>query len=114
MTHTELVEAMMEAASAHGLARLFKNQSGVAKQVSIVAGKKKTFYTPYGVGPNGGGGHDLIGFLTPSGRFCSLDAKIGRDKLSDDQIKWMRWVILGGGIAGEFRSVEEGLALLRS
>lgn len=109
MTHTELVEAMMVAASDAGLARLFKNQSGVNRMKK----EGRIWVVPYGVGPEGGGGHDLLGWKIPTGQFCSLDAKIWPDKLSASQKKWARWVIAGGGIAGAFYSVEEGLALLR-
>lgn len=110
MMHGELIDAIIQAASDAGH-RLFKNHSGVAKHTKMVDGKKKTWTVRYGVGPSDGGGHDLIGW-TRDGRFASIDAKVGRDKLSDEQKKWMRWVILGGGVSGEARSVEQALAIL--
>lgn len=108
-SHGELVDAIILAASASGLARLFKNQSGVARHHD--KGTGKVHYTRYGVGPKGGGGHDLIGWRM-DGRFVSIDAKIGRDVMSEDQLKWQRWVIAGGGISGEARSVDDAMNLI--
>lgn len=109
MTHSELVEAILLAAPDAG-ARLFKNHSGVARY-STATGKRSTI--KYGLGPVGGGGHDLIGWRVSDGRFISIDAKVGRDKLSDAQEKWMRWVIAGGGLSGAARSVDEAVAIIR-
>ena len=110
MTHGELINAIILEASQSGLARLFKNQSGVARH----KGKNgKSYTTAYGVGPDGGGGHDMIGWLVGSGKFVSIDAKVGPDKLSASQEKWMAWVIADGGIAGEARSVDEAMRLMR-
>lgn len=91
------------------IACLFKNHSGVA---TYGKGKKKSTVR-YGVGPNEGGGHDLIGWRLSDGRFVSIDAKVGRDQLSADQQKWMRWVIAGGGCAGEARSVEDARRVIQ-
>lgn len=101
MNHGELVAAIMTECA--DIAALFKNHSGLAHYGK---GKKKSVVR-YGVGPNEGGGHDLIGWRLSDGVFVSIDAKVGKDELSKDQQKWMRWVIAGGGRSGEARSVEE-------
>lgn len=109
MTHGELVDAILLAAPEHG-ARLFKNASGMSRKKD---GNGKVWTIRFGVGPVGGGGHDLIGWRMSDGRFISIDAKVGRDKLSPQQVKWMQWVIAGGGLSGEARSVEDAIAIIR-
>lgn len=110
MNHGELIDAIIAEASARNCARLFRNASGLAKHRK----DGKTWVVPYGVGPKGGGGHDMIGWRMSDGKFVSIDAKVGNDKLSDDQKKWSRWVIAGGGIAGEARSVEQAMDLIEN
>lgn len=112
MNHGELIDAIIQMASETGLARLFKNHTGIAKYKSKKTGKPSTVM--YGVGPHGGGGHDLIGWRMSDGKFISIDAKVGRDKLSESQIKWMKWVKVGNGISGEARSPEEAMEMIRN
>lgn len=107
MNTTELTQAIMQAASDNGC-RLFRNNSGVA----VHKKDGRTYRTAYGVGPQGGGGGDLIGW-TATGRFASIEIKIGRDKQTEAQKKWERWVIAGGGVAGVARSVEDAIAILK-
>lgn len=109
MTHASLIAAIIEDASDRNTARLFKNASGMATR-KRKDGKPSVI--KYGVGPSGGGGHDLIGWRMSDGKFISIDAKVGRDKLSDAQIKWMNWVIHGGGLSGEARSVEDARRII--
>jgi len=104
-TH-ELTEAIVLAASDAG-ARLFRNNTG--SYLASYKGKKRKI--KYGVGPADGGGGDLIGW-TASGRFASIEIKVGRDTQSEGQKKWERWVIAGGGVAGVARSVEDALKIL--
>jgi hypothetical protein len=106
MTHGELVEEIRTGCA--DIACLFKNHSGVARYVN----KGKRSAVRYGVGPDDGGGHDLIGWRISDGKFVSIDAKVGRDKLSAGQIKWMGWVVRGGGLSGEARSVDEARAII--
>lgn len=110
MKHGELIDAIIMAASDLNLARLYKNHSGIARH------KKggREWVVEYGVGPKGGGGHDMIGWRMSDGKFISIDAKVGRDKLSAAQIKWMKWVLAGGGISGEARSVEQAMEMIRN
>lgn len=108
MTTNELTISIIEAASEIG-ARLFRNNSGLA----VHKRNGKTYRVAYGVGPQGGGGGDLIGW-TATGRFASIEIKVGRDKQSDAQKKWERWVIAGGGVAGVARSVEDAIAILQA
>lgn len=108
MTHSELIDAIILEASERNLARLFRNPSGQA----VHRKNGKTWHVKYGCGLTAqSAGLDLIGW-TMRGQFVALDAKVGRDKLSVAQQTFIRWVLHGGGIAGEFRSVEEGLALI--
>ncbi len=112
MNHGELVDAAIQEASDRNIARLFKNHTGVARYRDKKTGKTST--VKYGVGPKEGGGYDLIGWRMSDGKFISLDAKVGRDKLSDEQEKWGKWVRHGHGIAGEFRTVEQAMELIEN
>jgi hypothetical protein len=113
MKHGELIEEMKRAAADYG-SRLFKNASGLARHKDE---RGKVWVVKYGVGPSNGGGHDLLGWrevvITPEmvgmtiAQFISFDGKVGDDELSDEQIKWMTWVINGGGIACEIRNIEQ-------
>lgn len=104
MNTAELTEAILIAASDAGH-RLFRNNSGKFKD-------KRGVWISFGVGPRGGGGGDLIGW-TSSGRFASIEIKVGKDKPTDAQIMWQGWVIAGGGCAGVARSVEDALLILQ-
>lgn len=105
---TELTDAILLAASAAGH-RLFRNQQGVAVYTSD---KGKKYRVPYGIGPHGGGGGDLIG-IAAGGRFVSIEVKAGLDQSTDAQIKWAKFVRKWGGLAGVARTVEEALAICR-
>lgn len=109
LSHSELIAAIIEDASDRNTARLFKNASGVA--VHKRKGKKAA-YVRYGVGTSEGGGHDMIGWRMSDGKFISIDAKVGDDFMSTLQIKWMNWVIHGGGLSGEARSVEDARRII--
>lgn len=102
----ELTEAVLLAASEIG-ARLHRNNSGSAMREH----NGKVRRIRFGVGPVGGGGGDLIGWCR-GGRFASIEIKFGRDKQTDAQKKWERWVIMGGGVAGVARSVADAMAIL--
>lgn len=106
LSTAELTEAICLAASEEGH-RLFRNNSGQA----IYKHKGKVRRVRYGVGPVGGGGGDWIGW-TNTGRFASIEIKVGDDVQTEAQKKWERWVIAGGGVAGVARSVIEALAIL--
>lgn len=58
------------------------------------------------------GSTDIIGWKRPNGRFVALEIKVGRDRLSKDQINFINRVKSDGGIAGEVRSVDQALELL--
>lgn len=107
MNTAELTTAIMQAATEAG-ARLFRNNSGVA----VHRRDGRTYRTAYGVGPTGGGGGDLIGWSS-DGRFVSIEIKVGKDRQTEAQKKWMRWVIAGGGLAGEARSVDDALKIIK-
>lgn len=79
-----------------------RNNSGVA----TFKGRAVRF----GVGPIGGGGGDIIGCAS-DGVFFSVEIKVGKDRSSDKQIKWERWVKKRGGRAGIARSVEEAVMI---
>lgn len=109
MTHSELVQAIILTAAEQNVALLWKNPQGsgmVARK-----GQNPTFIR-WGVGPASGGGLDIIGLRNSDGKFIAIDAKVGRDKLSEKQIKFIRWVTMRGGIAGEARSVEQAIELI--
>ena len=109
MTHEELLNAIILAASETGAALLWKNPQG-SGLVQRKGGKP--VFMRWGVGPAEGGGLDLVGLRNSDGRFLMIDAKVGRDRLSEKQKKVIRWVQMRGGIAGEARSVEQALALI--
>lgn len=106
MNTVELTDAILLAAADDGVL-LVRNNSGVARHVK----DGKTWFVRYGVGPQGGGGGDLIGLRRSDGKFVSIEIKVGRDKSDKDQLKWRRWVLAGNGLAGEARSVEEARAI---
>lgn len=105
---TELTDAILLAASAAGH-RLFRNQSGVAVYTNPNTGKKAR--VPYGIGPHGGGGGDLIG-ICADGIFASVEVKAGLDQPTEAQLKWIAFVRKWNGRAGIARSVEDALAIL--
>jgi len=109
MNHGELIEEIRTGCA--DIACLFKNHTGVAVYPPKKAGGKPSRVS-YGVGPTKGGGHDLLGWRISDGKFVSIDAKVGEDELSDLQIKWMGWVILGHGLSGEARSVEQARRII--
>lgn len=104
MNTASLTEAILLASSEAGH-RLFRNNSGRFKD-------QRGVWISFGVGPKGGGGADLIGWCS-DGKFASIEIKVGKDKPTEAQLAWQRWVIFGGGRAGIVRSVEEALAVLR-
>lgn len=109
MKHGELLDAIIIEASELGLALLWKNSQGAG----LVSRKgQKPVFMRWGVGPSSGGGLDIIG-LRNDGVFVAIDAKVGRDRLSDKQKLFIKWVTMRGGIAGEARSVEQALSLIK-
>lgn len=58
------------------------------------------------------GGSDLIGW-TSDGRFCAVETKSKRGRLSKEQINFIEQVNKAGGLALMVRSVEEVLEALR-
>lgn len=107
MTEThKLTEEILLAASDLG-ARLFRNNTGVARYQN----GKHTTIVRYGVGPVGGGGSDLIGW-TSDGIFLAIEIKVGKDRQTKQQKMWESWVLAGGGRAGVARSVEDAIAII--
>lgn len=49
---------------------------------------------------------DIIGF-DPSGRFVAIEIKVGRDRISDDQAKFLAQVHEAGGLAMIARSLDD-------
>lgn len=111
MTHSELIDAIILAASESGAALLWTNPQGAGK---VSRGKGAPVFMRWGVGPVGGGGLDICGLRNSDGRFVMIDAKVGNDRLSKAQKDVIRWVQMRGGIAGEARSVEQAMALIRA
>jgi hypothetical protein len=105
---TELTDAILLAASAAGH-RLFRNQQGIAIYANPKTGKKSR--VPYGIGPNGGGGGDLVGICS-DGIFGSVEVKAGLDQPTEAQLKWAAFVRKWNGRAGIARTVDEALAIL--
>lgn len=92
--------------------RVFRNHSGRTRQ-----GYR------YGVGPEEGGGSDLIGWytrrvlhvsegLTPLGIFVAIEVKAPKEKATPEQAAFLDEVRNAGGIAGVVHSAEECAALL--
>lgn len=42
---------------------------------------------------------DILGCIPPKGRLIAIEVKIGKDRLSDEQVGFMRNIIHAGGIA---------------
>jgi hypothetical protein len=59
------------------------------------------------------GASDLVGLVSPSGRFIAIEVKRPRGgRVSEDQERWLALVRACGGVAGVVRSVEEALELV--
>ena len=119
MTHSDLLTAIMRDLS-RGDTRLFRNNVGVAWQgkVTRLDHDRILIQHPrvvhFGLAPGSG---DLIGWraieITQNmlgkriAMFISLEAKVGRDRLRDQQRAWLCAIAEHGGIAAEVRSIEE-------
>lgn len=101
----KLTEDIIAALSTRGCL-VSRNNTGLATYTR----DGRTYTVAYGVGPRGGGGGDLIG-CCPDGIFLSIEIKVDRDKQTDAQKKWERWVLMRGGRAGVARSVEDALRI---
>lgn len=107
MNTADLTNAIILAASERGHL-LVRNNSGTAKAKNKDGSIR---YIRYGVGPNGGGGGDLIG-LTSTGQFLSIEIKVGKDRQTDKQKLWQQWVTMRGGRSGVARSVEDAIEIM--
>lgn len=63
----------------------------------------------YGLAP---GSADLVGILSPHGRWFALELKTDVGRVSPDQEKWLSLVRAMGGFACVVRSVDEAKAAL--
>lgn len=55
---------------------------------------------------------DILGVLAPSGRILAIELKVGRDRLSAEQLVFLGMVTRFGGLAIEARSVDDVLRYL--
>jgi len=55
----------------------------------------------------GNGSADVIGLVSPSGRFLALELKTETGRVSDEQKKWGQAVVKAGGMYAVVRSVAE-------
>lgn len=80
---------------------LWRNNTGVLPS--------PTGATRFGLGV---GSADLVGMLSPSGRFFALEVKTPSGKVSEDQRRWHDVVRRHGGFCAVVRSVAEAEAAL--
>lgn len=107
-THTDLKRSvLLEGSKVQGVV-LFDQPTGFVKGRDK---KGKPFAVRFGLCK---GSSDIIGWKSTGGVavFVALEVKVGRDKLSVDQINFIDRVKADGGIAGEVRSVDQALELL--
>ncbi len=58
------------------------------------------------------GSADIFAVHPPDGRFVSIEVKVGRDDLRDDQRQWMQDVQAHGGMAVVARDLDDVVQLL--
>lgn len=134
MSDTPFLKRILLACS-RGSTRLFRNNVGVGWTGKVERAARPTQVTiypgdvlirnarPLHAGLCEGSG-DLIGWesrvVTPEmvgtrvAVFASLEAKEGRGVMRGNQKNWRDQVLAAGGIAGEVRSVDDALALVKS
>ena len=113
MTHADLLREIVIAASKRGH-RLFVVNTGVGWMGEVLRRSADTITIRNPRPIRAGlvrGGSDLIGW-TSSGRFAALEGKVGRDKTSDEQARFIAAVIQAGGVAGVVRSVDDAMGVL--
>lgn len=120
MTERQLLESIHRQ---YPTMRLFRNDCGAgwtgAKSTPLSGGRvilDKARRVSYGLLPGSG---DLIGWeaitITPEmvgqkiARFVSIEAKTLRDKIADDQVKWLRNVRAAGGDARIVKELPDGI-----
>ncbi|MDE3250278.1 MAG: VRR-NUC domain-containing protein [Bacteroidota bacterium] len=54
---------------------------------------------------------DVIGFHRATGRFVACEVKVGKDKLSEEQLAFLRRVKAGNGITMVVRTVDDAAAI---
>jgi len=93
-----LVKAAIAMLRAHGFYCWRQNQGGVKASY----GGKSRFVKFAHVN----GISDIIG-IAPGGKFCAFEAKVGRNKPTEDQLAFIENVKAHGGVAGVFYSLDE-------
>ncbi len=83
-----------------GTIRAFRNNTGVCKDN----------WVRYGLAV---GSADLICIIAPMGRFCSLEIKTKKGRISDEQLIWQKTIREFGGVAEFVRTVEDALEVVR-
>lgn len=96
-------------------ARLFRQNVGRAWVGAVVSQSPGrlvlTNYRPLHAGLCAGSS-DLIGW-TPDGRFLAVEVKSERGRLTGQQERFIEAVRLAGGHAGDARSVEDAMRIIR-
>ena len=80
---------------------IWRNESGVAEHMGR--------YVRYGLQK---GSADIIGILSPGGRFLALEVKTPRGRTSKEQDLFLKLVRRRGGFACVVRSVDEAVAAI--
>ncbi len=99
----DLMDAIRLALGADPGVVLWRNNVGLTefwdgKQVSVVR---------YGLADERA---DLVGLLSPSGRFLAVEVKTATGRVKPEQLQWLALVRRFGGFAAVVRSVDEALA----
>jgi len=100
--HSDLIRFILTTAKQApfaGKVHLYKQETGVSKRGGA--------YIPYGKK----GHSDVLGF-TSKGVVVAVEAKVGADKLSPDQVKFRDLVLAVGGYYAEIRSEQQALDFL--
>ena len=94
-TETVLMSRIRAAVSQLGYVRVFRNNVG------MMAGLR------YGLAT---GSADLIGLVSPHGRFLSLEVKTATGRESKDQVYWGEMIEDFGGVHEVVRTIPEAIA----
>lgn len=104
MSETALVAACMTVLHCRGCVIWRQNQGGVSAEYK---GRKRFIQFTRGQK----GVSDIIGLL-PGGRFLAVEAKVGRNKPTEDQAAFLAKVNAAGGLGIVVYSVDELIAKL--
>ena len=86
---------------------LWRNSTGTASHLNPHTNRTTTVRYGLAVGSS-----DLVGILSPAGRFIALEIKTATGRVRPEQAQWLALVRSRGGFAAVVRSVDEARAAI--